>query len=470
MPIHYSEGAFPLTLYSNNYRTTFRNGYHLENICGCHCTYGDPGIDIHDTIKKHSVALMVTDVGVTSELTLSLTISFSDGTKDKVRLEKGTKYKIQYLEDGQINAIVGVITSISKVGSMSSCVCSCCNGEDYVIMVDASTEFSSKVYNIRTSSIRSITPYIQYAEEDTTIVNARTSGATVAGQVSDLFITNATVDKEGNISGGLLSNAVLDKDKCIVADGCATGVNPLNHQITVTDAQIIGGSAISGNITSGKVDEFTLSGGELDPDTGLTKGATLTAKAGTIVATNCNIVGSKAYNGTFIQPKLEYSTVIGGTRSGNDMITVGATVIGDIAYGGSITGGTLYGGVASGMIDGKPYSIINGETTGGTTILANVKNGKIVGGKKIGNTIIGATIYGGVATAGTTTCGNTVLGHSDSFIKPEYISLPEEIVCHCPKVYATYKENIADVIIWWKTVNNYTYTSNYDTVYNGPRP
>lgn len=464
MPIHYSEGAFPLSLYSNNYITTYKNGYHLEHICGCNW---NPMYNIQDEIKKHSVALMVTDVAVQSQTSLTVTISFSDGTSEKVELCKGTKYKIQYLDNGVVNSIVGVVTGIGKVNTNGACTCNCCTGEDYIITVDASVDYASNVVNIRTSNIRGISKYNQYADEDTTILNARTAGATVAGDVTNLSISSATVDKDGNITAGTLTNAVLDKDNCIITDSCAVGMNGNGHEIVVAKAHIIMGTAVSGTISSGKVDEFTISGGVTDPVTKITTNCLLTAKKGTIVATGCKVVGAKAYKGKLITPILENSTVTGGKRSGKDMITTGATVIGEIAYNGAITGGTLYGGVAVGLIDGEPYAIINGITTGGTTLKSTVTGGRVVGGKKIENTTVGATVYGGVAEAGVTTCGTTKLGDADSFIRPESVSLPGEIICKCPKIYPNYHRNLIDVIIWWKTVQGYPLTSNYDTVYNG---
>lgn len=136
-------------------------------------------------------------------------------------------------------------------------------------------------------------------------MNARTAGATVAGDVTNLSISSATVDKDGNITAGALTNAVLDKDNCIITDSCAVGMNGNGHEIVVAKAHIIMGTAVSGTITSGKVDEFTISGGVTDPVTKITTNCLLTAKKGTIVATGCKVVGAKAYKGKLITPVLE---------------------------------------------------------------------------------------------------------------------------------------------------------------------
>lgn len=457
MPIHYSEGEFPLDIYSNNYTEQFQNSYNLNNIHNCDCC--QPYNINHAVEKLQRAILMITNVSTKATYNIAITIDYSDGTSKTYNLEKGKKYKVQYLANGEINTLVGAITNIGKVNSTSNCSCDCCSGvNDYIIRIDASTNYSSVVEDIRTSNIRTIEPYVEHADEDTTILNARSSGVTVAGLVNDIVITNATIDEDGTVLEGIIIKGNVDEKEGIVVDGCSIGTNSLNNTITVSEAEVVGGTITSGKIMSGKLGKFTITTqGNMDCCSNTMTNCIVEAKSATIVATECNVVGSKSYGGEVINPVIENSTIIGGKRAGKDMVTTGAIVIGDVAYGGTITGGTLLGGIATGSINGKAYVIENGSTTGGTSMKCTVTNGKIVGGKNINGSIIGATVYGGIAECGTTTGGTTtVTNEINSFIKPESTSLPPDIICKCPKVYGDYKDMISDVIIWIKTNNGYT--------------
>lgn len=460
MPIHYSEGEFPLDVYCGHYTEQFQNSYNLNNIHNCDCC--QPYNINHAVEKIQRATLMITNISTKATYNLAITIDYSDGTSKTYNLEKGKRYKVQYLSNGEINTLVGVITNIGKVNSNSSCSCDCCSGiSDYIIRLDASSNYSSVVEDIRTSDIRTIEPYVDHSDEDTTILNARTSGATVAGLINNITITNATIDGDGTILEGTIIKGAIDEKQAIVVDGCSIGLNSLNNTITVSGAEIVGGSLTSGKIMSGTLDKYTIINQTSTDNcccsnSNLMTNCTVEAKTATIVATECCVVGSKSYGGTVINPVIENSTVIGGKRSGKDMVTTGAIVIGNVAYGGTITGGTLLGGTATGIINDKSYVIENGSTTGGTSMKSTVINGRIVGGKNINGSIIGATVYGGIAECGTTTGGTTTVTDSiDSFIKPESTSLPSDIVCKCPEVYGDYKDMIGDVIIWIKTNNGY---------------
>lgn len=461
MPIHYSEGEFPLDTYCGHYTEQFQNSYNLNNIHNCDCC--QPYNINHAVEKLQRATLMITNVSAKANYSIDITIDYSDGTSKTYALEKGKRYKVQYLANGELNTLVGVITKIGKVNSNSNCSCDCCSGvNDYIIRVDASINYSSVVEDIRTSNIRDIQPYVEHADEDSTILNAHSSGVTVAGLVNAIVITDATIDEDGNIYSGTITKGVADDKQCIIVDGCATGVNPLNNFITVANAKVIGGTITTGKIMSGKMEKYTIiSQGNCTCDcndstkTIMSKCIVESCNA-TIVATDCNVVGSKAYDGTVINPVIEKSTVVGGTRSGKDMVTTGAMVIGDIAYGGTITGGTLVGGTATGKINDIPYIIQNGITEGGTSMKCTITNGKIVGGKTVNGSVIGATVYGGIAKCGVTTDGTTTISDNiNSYIKPESVSLPSDMICKCPEVYGNYKDMIGDMIIWFKTNNGY---------------
>lgn len=456
MPIHYSEGEFPLDTYCNHYTEQFQNSYNLNNIHNCDCCQP---YDINKTVQKlQRATLMITNVSTKATYNIAITIDYSDGTSKTYNLEKGKRYKVQYLSNGEIVTLVGVITNIGKVNSNSNCSCDCCSGvNDYIIRLDASTNYTSVVEDIRTSNIRDIQPYVEHADEDTTILNARSSGITVAGLINNITIIDATIDEDGTVLAGKVIKGNIDEKEGLAIDGCSIGSNSLNNTITVAGAELIGGSITSGKIMSGKLGKYTIiTQGNNDCCSNVMTNCVVESKYAMIVATECTIVGSKSYGGTVIEPTIENSTVVGGKRAGKDMVTTGAMVINGVAYGGTITGGTLLGGTATGTIDSKAYAIENGSTTGGTSMKCTVTNGRIVGGKNVNGSIIGATVYGGIAECGTTTGGTTtVTNEITSYIRPEASSIPPEIICNCPKVYGDYKDMIGDVIIWIKTNNGY---------------
>lgn len=465
---HEGEGEFPLNLYSNNYTESYRNGYHLNNIGDCPACCRP---DLHKPVHALKRPLYIIDIAATKEYTITLSISYSDGTVSTFKLEKNKKYTITYVKDGKMYTKTGVITSIGQVNSSSCCECNYCNSDDYIIRLDSSENYVSSVDDIRTSTIRQIKEYIPYSEEDTTILNARTSGVTVAGKVNDISITNATIDKDGNLTAGVVTAAVIDEEDAIIADGCAVGVNNLNHTITVMDSIITGGTIIKGNIISGIVKDFEITVGDriltdVDDLEEPIENCTVTAEFATLVATECNVVGARSEGGIVIEPIIKDSVVTGGTRSGNNMVTLGAMVIDSIGYGGTITGGTLNGGTALGLINNKPFVIENGITTGGESIRSTVENGTIIEGQSKGtNAIIGAIIKNGTAKCDTTIHGVTTLGGVNSFIKPQYTTLPPEIKCRCKCIEPNYESNIGDVIIWWKFVNRLNCNDGYSNVY-----
>ena len=278
MPIHYSEGAFPLTLYANNYRDNYKLKHECSNCCEDMC-----GANIHETIKRnksHIKALMVTDISVKKNMSLSLSISYSDGSKETYKLEPGNKYRIKYSENGELITVVGIIKSIGQVNtSPNVCNCTCCTDNDYIISVDSSTEYNSQVVNIRSSHIRGLSPYIQFGDEDTDIMSGTASGSTVAGEITDITIVNAVVDEKGIITSGEISKGTLVPTKVMIANSCVTGLNVNGHKITVRDSDIDGGTVIKGKIISGKLEDFVLPKDK--PADG--KYAVITAKSGTMV-------------------------------------------------------------------------------------------------------------------------------------------------------------------------------------------
>ena len=457
---HVGEGAWPLYV-TNNFRYCIdgENGKEYFPVC-------QKCLDGHcDHIGK--VPLIITDISAVANYTVDLTISYSDGTSVTTTLSKNTKYVIKYLQDGQILQVVGIITAIGKVNNASQCTCDCCNGEDFLIKVDCSTEYSSKVVVIRSSMIRDIHPYTKYADEDSTITSSIVRGSTVFGRVETVKITDATISSTGVITKGTIVKGTVT-DNCAVTDGCAVGDNKYGHHIVVIDGITENGNIINGTVMSAKVYEYTITGGEPDPDhDDRVINCVVEAERAVIISSDTTVVGGITSNGTVIDPTIKNSIVAGGTRIGNDVITTKAIVIGGIGYGGASEGGAVYGGTATGEINGKMYTIENGITVGGFSNKCTTEGGIIKGGTKIGDTIIGSEIIGGTVECGVTFEGTTTLGE-DGVIKTGTFKLPDGLIttisAKANTDVAAFEKDVDNLVIWWTSdVGGFHFGTNIST-------
>lgn len=449
--IHYSEGEFPLNLYG---KPCYLNGFDLGMVNGSHWS----GHGCLNSLKNcccgnnNSVKLYITDVSVSASYTLTITITYSDGSTDSVTIEKGKRYTFEYLENGCVNRIVGVVDAIGKMNSgiTGNCPCADTSGTDYIIQVDASGAYDSKVVTFRATNLRGISYYTAYEDEDTTIASSITRGATVVGTVNNIRIKDASIDASGNIISGTIVAGNISAENCIIDGGSSVGMNPNGHNIVVINGQTTGGNITEGVLMSAYLNSPIVQGYSKDGST--ITGAVVTAPSGKIVAIDATVQNGKTVNGTVIDPTMNNSLVNGGTRYGSDMVTTGGTVVGGICYGGTITGGTLYGGTATGVINCQSYIIDGGETTGGYSVKSVVYDGQVVGGKQVGNTVIGAVVYGGRAECGITTGGTTVIGASGT-IKPGLSTLPDTVTSPVNVTAKFFEKDIDDLIVWWKNVN-----------------
>ena len=445
---HVGEGTWPVYV-TNNFRYCIDgyNGKEYYPVCS-KCLNGNC-----NRKGGGQVPLIITDISATANYTVDLTISYSDGTSVTTTLSKNTKYVIKYLENGQILQIVGVITAIGKVSNATECTCDCCNGEDYLIKVDCSTDYASKVVVIRSSNIRDIKPYTKYADEDSTIESSIVRGASVFGTINTIKIEHATISNTGIVYKGIIVKGEIT-DNCAIADGCAVGQNKYGHEIVVINGSTENGNIINGCVMSGKVYSYTVTGGEADPDTGRIVDCTVEAERAMIIANDATVVGGITYNGTVIDPTIKNSIVAGGTRLGNDVITTKAIIIGDTGYGGASEGGVLYGGTATGQINGITYTIEGGVTTGGFSNKCTTTGGIIKGGKRVGDTIIGAEIIGGNVECGVTFEGTTTLGE-DGVIKTGTFKLPDGLIttiaAKADTDVAAFEKDIDNLVIWWSS-------------------
>lgn len=431
---HYNEnGAFPLNVYTENNYT-----------CDCYSNRKCPAMN---SCKLQP--LFVTDVAAESHYTIDLIITYSDGSTSTTTLTRYNKYVIKYVENGLLKQVVGVIVAIGKVNDNSNCTCECCNNEDFLIKVDASVEYNSNTVIIRTSSIRDISIYTKYADENSNIENATIRGASFVGNATDVKIINCTIDESGKISAGTIIKGTPDMENCTFSDGCVTGLNSKNHEIVVIDSKYCNGLISDGKVLSGYAYEFTIEGGETDTETGITTDCTMIAERAMIISTDITAFEGVSYNGTVIDPTIINSTVVGGDRTGADMITTGGIAMNGIYYSGTTEGGNIVGGTASGFIGDKEYVITNGITKDGFSTKTTVEGAIIEGGKIVGSSTIGAIAKGGIAKCGVSFEGTTVLG-PEGIIKPGNISIPAGLIdtaCAAPDNTA-YEEVVNELIIW----------------------
>ena len=446
--IHYSEGEFPLNIYGYNncYRDNvfgMYGGTQWVEDCGCHKD------------RRISDALFVTDVAVKESKTLLVTIRFSDGTSTECLVGIGKKYTVRYVENGNLRQVSGVLTAIWTSGVASDCPCSTL---DYILQFDCSTDNNSLVVAVRTSTIRYLAPYNSLLGESTSLDPANTYGATALGFFKEIVLEDATIDSDGNVTAGTVSYAKLVDKLSAGLGGCATGTNKDKHVITTYNGVSTLGVVTAGKVLAAKLVGPIASGGT--PGNGVLEHCTVKASEGRIIAVDAIIKGGKSEDGIAFEPKIVDSIVVDGVRSGTDMITLGATVFGVEAHGGTSTGGTVTGGTAIGIIGGLQFTIENGITTGGTTIKGIVQDGLVEGGSLVGPNIIGAIIYGGKNVHGTCTGGTTELG-TDGYIKPGFTVLPK---VSSPAVdFKTYlQKDPNDLIIWWKNNTLYTTLNKYN--------
>lgn len=453
--IHYSEGEFPVNIYGPDYRC--RHGYTWGMFSGAQWA---PNTCKPCCPNDSQVQLLITDIGVEELKTYKLTITYLSGEQKELTLEIGKKYIVKYVEGGSLVTVSGYLTAMGAINSLAvnNSSCPCAMSKDYILQLDCSTEGHSSILSIRTSDIRFITDYVDNFGEDTILENATVFGATTFGTFSYVIITDATIDGDGNITKGTIQHAELLENSSIGIGGCAKGKNNLNHTIVTINSTSYNGIVSDGTVLSGRVYAPIVTGGK--NGNGVVIGATVKADKAKLVIIDSILNNTKNVNGTLLNPVIENSIVDGGTRSGEDMVTVGSTVFGTNAYGGGVTGGTLYGGTATGSIDGAPYTIINGETTGGTTMHGIVEGGKIVGGKNIGNSIVGAIVYNGTCTKGYTVDGITTLGEN-GYIKPGYSTIPSNLTnprMDCGKFI---DKDIDELVIWYKNNTLQTNLKDY---------
>lgn len=350
----------------------------------------------------HCTPSMILGVDVNQKCTLVVTIKYSDSSMNvSLELEAGKVYTFQYVEDGALKQVTGKLTDIYKTYD-------CNNNTLFKLAIDSSVDYTTSRTVIKTDQLRGVQEYSKFAGQNPTIDNSiHRYGTTSAEVIKDAVITNAIIDKNGNIIEGTIIDGKINGH---TVDGLAQGKNDRMVNITV-----INGDTLNGTITEGQILNAILRSGsvdgEKDPKTEIVSKATITGTISNVIAINTIVSGGKTSNGTIINPVINNSILTNGIITGDDMVTTGGITVGDITTGGTTKGGTGEGGIATGCINGKQFTIENGKTTGNLVSTGGtLVGGTIIGGTRVGRTIVGGIIKGGVYSNGVTTGGNTSEG------------------------------------------------------------
>jgi hypothetical protein len=405
--------------------------------------------------------VLLNEVITTPLITLEISLKYTDTKLDhKVKIETGVRYKFTYFANGILNEIIGVVTGISKITSPAYGADSYPRDpNEYLLKIDASANYASTVITIKTTQIRGLVRYVPHADESTTIQISTTHGGITVGTVQNITVKDATFD------GSTISDGKIDGGKVIdggTSGGTSTGKNENGNEIT-TDGGYTTGGSIKATIIRGVVTSASVMDGTYE--NGIYKHCTVIADSAKIIANNSTITGGTTVGGKVIEAVLTSSTVSGGTRTGDDMVTIGGTIIDGVCYGGQTTGGTLQGGTAVGIINDAYYTIEDGTTTGGITSGGTVTGGIVTGGYTVGNTTIGGKMTGGTCIDGTTTGGTTVSGTlipgATGNIASNFVLDSTKAAIDNKYTPGTITGNIDGFIVWY--LENYGIGSNIGT-------
>lgn len=352
-------------------------------------------------------------VGVDTQAMIVLAVTFNYSNcqfNETIEIIPGNIYTMEYVEDGCMNKITGLVKTIYRVNTLDE------ETNIYKIMVDCSSNYTNNVVVISTDQLRGCRKFVKYAEEETKIsVATHNYGTTIANTIENAVVINAELDSNHNIIKGTIVEGTITDGR--TSDGVCYGKNQNDHEITLIHATSIGGSITGGFILNGVVKDGDVTGEE-NGNTGFVTHGKIKGTIGNVVIVNTRVSGSytTGESGDVIDPTMYNSIVVNAmitdTDPNNQMITTGGITAGNVTTGGTTTGGAGHGGTAYGNINGESFTIIGGVTKSSsgstlTTTGGTVVGGKITGGKQIGNVVYGATIIGGTVTGGITTNGDT---------------------------------------------------------------
>ena len=375
-------------------------------------------------INKIDYIPMLLDVNALPSLELYIKLSYVDKRYNKVvKVERDKKYRIVYHKDHHLHRIVGRIVDITRVFNEDINYDGTKKKPDYIITIDASTEYGSNVKKLYVYQIRAIKEYVEHMDEDNTILDATTIGGTTSSSI----IKNATVEIEipadiiaDNPDGTEITIPELEVAEGIITDGTvpdtgtttgglSTGENPNGNKILVNKGTTHGGTIIHGTIIKGKMYNVTIIINRSNAT------YIINGDINNTIINGTTINGGTSIGGEVSIVNKENTIVFGGVIYGDTMVTIGGTTTiskdpdtGETIYtttGGTTTGGTLSGGNAITTIEG-------------TNRVVYINNGTTIGGTSHNTTIIGGTVYGGSITIHQEVNGTIHHSHLPHGVKP----------------------------------------------------
>ena len=285
-------------------------------------------------INKIDYIPMLLDVNALPSLELYIKLSYADKRHNKVvKVERDKKYRIVYHKNHHLHRIVGRIVDITRVFNEDINYDGTKKKPDYIITVDASTEYGSNVKKLYVYQIRAIKEYVEHMDEDNTILDATTIGGTTSSSI----IKNATVEIEipkdiiaDNPDGTEITIPELEVAEGIITDGevpdtgtttggLSTGVNPNGNKILVNKGTTHGGTIIHGTIIKGKMYNVTI----------IINRSTATyiinGDINNTIINGTTINGGTSIGGEVSIVNKENTIVFGGVVYGDTMVTIGGT-------------------------------------------------------------------------------------------------------------------------------------------------
>ena len=394
---------------------------------------------------------ILTDVNARPVLSVYLGFEYADPAFNKtIKVEHGLRYKFVYLEDRALVRVIGIVKGMTQI--YKSELDNRKAPPEFLITVDASTEYGSNIKRIRSSQIRDVVKYIDHMDEDINLSNTETTSATVFGKINNVVIDKITIDDSNqnivstDINGKLeildakstLSFEDIVGDLQITSDEKFLVVHEITGNVGVPYVRTIGSVIINGGtISGGKVIS-----GDLDPSThsngGITYGVNI--KGSSVIVTGnttsggkinggdavrfdvditkpfkfeLNDDGTKKFTGSVVNALIINGHITGASTTGGKIVE--PTITNAVTYGGTIISqGTNMSGGTSGTSPSYNPSVgitpsdstynpdyVPGGTSGGNT---STSKGEMVttGGITTGDVTTGGTTIGGIITGGTT--------------------------------------------------------------------
>ena len=394
---------------------------------------------------------ILTDVNVRPVLSVYLGFEYADPAFNKtIKVEHGLRYKFTYLEDRALVRVIGIVKGMAQI--YKSGLDNRKAPPEFLITVDASTEYGSNIKNIRSSQIRDVVKYVDHMDEDTNLTNTEVTSATVFGKVNNAVIDKIVIDDSNqnivstDINGkmeildakstlsfeDIAGDLEITSDKKFLVTHEITGNVGVPYIRTIGSVVINGGTISGGKIISGDLDPSTHSNGGITYGVN-TKGSSVivtgnTTSGGKIDGGDAvrfdvditkpfkfdlNNDGTKKFTGSIVNALIINGHITGASTTDGKIVE--PVITNAITYGGTITSqGTNMGTSSSSTTQSYKPTIGNipsdskydpdyvpGNTSGGNT--ATSKGEMITtGGITTGDTTTGGTTTGIIVSGGTT--------------------------------------------------------------------